>query len=154
MGGTGHIRYIIFYIFSRLQRPALKVYIRLCKTGIYSWNLSENVYFLHEDSFLHFIHFFAMWSISAFMLSVIAWKAPASSWSPSKLVMLFKNYPRCFGPFGKFQNTVEISSRRPLFSDYLFVFNAYGFIYTRAFITTLKSPSFFQIWMTFNLKQH
>ena len=89
--------YFIFYIFSRLQRPASKVYILWCKTGINSWNLFEKVYFLHEDSFLHFIHFFAMWSISAFILSVIAWKAPASSWSRSKLVIYLKMIPGVSG---------------------------------------------------------
>ena len=59
---------------------------------------------------IHFqFHIFAIWSISASILSITAWKAPASSWSPSELVMFFNVNPRCFGLFGKFQDTKEIS---------------------------------------------
>ena len=39
------------YILSKLQRPALKVRILWCKAGIYSWNLSEKVSQMYEDSF-------------------------------------------------------------------------------------------------------
>ena len=31
--------------------PALKVHLFWCKTGIYSWNLSEKVFLMYEDSF-------------------------------------------------------------------------------------------------------
>ena len=54
-------------------------------------------------------YFFAIWSIPASILPIIAWKAPASSWSPSELAMFFNIDPRCFGPFGKFQDTKGIS---------------------------------------------
>ena len=55
---------------------------------------------------IHFqFHFFAIWSISASILSIIAWKAPASSWPPSEFAMFLKIDPLCFGPFDKFQDT-------------------------------------------------
>ena len=38
------------YILSKLKRTALKVHVLWCKTDIYSWNLSEKVSFLYEDS--------------------------------------------------------------------------------------------------------
>ena len=43
-----------------------------------------------------------------YILSMIAWKAPASSWSPLQLSMFLKIDPRYFGPFGKIQDTKEI----------------------------------------------
>ena len=59
---------------------------------------------------IHFqFYFFAIWSISASILSIIAWEALASGWSPSELVMFFKIDPRCFRPFGKFHDTKVIS---------------------------------------------
>ena len=48
-------------------------------------------------------------SISASILSKIAWKAPASSWSYSQLAIFLKIDPRCFGKVGKFQDAKEIS---------------------------------------------
>ena len=39
------------YILLIVQRPALKVHILWCKTGIHSWNLAEKVYLIYEDSF-------------------------------------------------------------------------------------------------------
>ena len=59
---------------------------------------------------IHFqFHFFAIWSILASILPIIAWKAPASSWSALQLAIFSDMYPRCFGPFGKFQDTKRIS---------------------------------------------
>ena len=59
---------------------------------------------------IHFqFHFFAIWSILASILPIIAWKAPASSWSALQLAIFFDMDPRCFGPFGKFQDTKRIS---------------------------------------------
>ena len=49
---------------------------------------------------IHFqVHFFAIWSISASVLSIIAWKAPISSWFPSELAMFLKIDPQCLRPF-------------------------------------------------------
>ena len=59
---------------------------------------------------IHFpFSFFAVWNISPSLLSTIPWKAPASSWSLSELVMFLKIYLWCFGLFDKFQDTKEIS---------------------------------------------
>ena len=51
-------------------------------------------------------HFFAIWSISASILSTTAWKALASGWSPSELAIFIKIDTRCFGASGKIQDTV------------------------------------------------
>ena len=40
----------IFIFYPKLQRPALKADVLWCKTGIYSWNLSEKLSLLYEDS--------------------------------------------------------------------------------------------------------
>ena len=41
---------------------------------------------------IHFqFHFFAIYSISGYAFSIVAWKVPSSSWSPSDLAMFFKN---------------------------------------------------------------
>ena len=97
------------YILPKLQRSTVKVHVLRCKTGIYSWNLSEKVSLMYDDSFpipllcnLKYISFY-------FILCIIAWKAPVSAWSPSELIMFLKIDPQCFGPFGKFQDTKEIS---------------------------------------------
>ena len=58
--------------------------------------------------YFHF-YFFAIWSIPASILPIIAWKSSASSWSPSELTMFFNIDPWCFGLFVKFQDTKEIS---------------------------------------------
>ena len=59
---------------------------------------------------IHFqFHFFAIWSISGSVLSIIAWKAFANSWSPSEPAIFLKTDPRCFGPLGKIQNAKQIS---------------------------------------------
>ena len=39
------------YILSKLKRTALKVHVLWCKTDIYSWNYSEKVSLMDEDSF-------------------------------------------------------------------------------------------------------
>ena len=72
-------------------------------------------------------YFFAIWSISASILSIIAWKAPISRKTD-------KMDSWCFGQFGKFQDTKEISRRRPVFSDYLSVSCDYA--RTKSLLTT------------------
>ena len=67
-------------------------------------------------------HFFAIWSTSASILSIIVWKALVSNWSPSELAIFLKIDPRCFGPFGKFQDTKEISMQTARFSRLSFRF--------------------------------
>ena len=39
------------YILPKFQRPTLNVHVLLCKTGIYSWILSEKVSLMYENSF-------------------------------------------------------------------------------------------------------
>ena len=56
-------------------------------------------------------YFFAIWSITASILPIIPWKGPASSWSLSELAMFFNIDPRCFRPFGKFQDANGISMK-------------------------------------------
>ena len=90
------------YILPKLQGPALKVHVLWCITGIHGWCASCVMIHFQFDSF-------AIWSISASISSIIAWKAPASSWFPSELVMFLKIDLRCFGSLGKFQDTREIS---------------------------------------------
>ena len=48
------------YILPRYKpdRPALEVHEFWCKAGIYSWNISENVYLMLADIFK--IHFFVI----------------------------------------------------------------------------------------------
>ena len=66
----------------------------------YPWCM--NIYFQ--------FYFLAIQGISTSILSITAWKAPASSWSPSELAMFFNIDPRCFGSSSKFQDTKEISN--------------------------------------------
>ena len=59
---------------------------------------------------IHFqFHFFAIWSTPASILPITAWTAPASSWFPSELAMIFHIDPRCFGPFGKLYNKFDFN---------------------------------------------
>ena len=41
----------LIFILLNLQSLALKVQVLWCKIGIYSWNISEKVYLMYEDSF-------------------------------------------------------------------------------------------------------
>ena len=67
-------------------------------------------------------HNFAIWSISASILSIITWKAPASTLSISKLAMFLKIDPWYFRMLGKFQDTTQrFLCRRPVLPDYLSV---------------------------------
>ena len=88
--------------FAKLQRPALKVHVTWCKTSIYSWNLSQNLSLMYEDSFpiplLCNVKYISLYLIHNSMI-----------WSPSELPMVLKIDPRCFWPFGTFPNTKEIS---------------------------------------------
>ena len=96
------------YVLPKCRGPALKLHVRWCKTGIYSWNLSKKVCLCYTE--IHFqFQFLAMWSISVSILFIIVWKAPARIRSPSGLAVFLKIDLQCFGPFGKFQDTKEIS---------------------------------------------
>ena len=51
---------------------------------------------------IHFqFHFFCNLKYISSVLPITAWKAPASSWSPSEVAMFFNIDPRCFESFGK-----------------------------------------------------
>ena len=86
------------YILARLSKPALKVHLIWFKTDIYGWNLSEKVFLMYDDLFS--IPLLGIWIISASILSIIALKAPQSSWSSSGLHMFLKIRSRHFGSFG------------------------------------------------------
>ena len=97
----------IFKVLPKLQRPALKVHVLWCKTCSCCSNLSKTLPWCVKINFQ--FHFFAVYSIAASILSLIIWKAPPISWPSSELAMFFNIDPWCFGPFGKFQDTKEIS---------------------------------------------
>ena len=70
------------YILPKHERPALKRPAFWDKTGIF---LKKNPWCMK----IHLkFHFFAIWSISAYILFTIAWKASRSSWSPSELTSI------------------------------------------------------------------
>ena len=73
------------YILSKLQRSALNMLALWCKLAF----IAE--IFLKMCSWCMKIpsqfYFFAIWCILASALSIIAWKAPSSGWSPSELAM-------------------------------------------------------------------
>ena len=71
---------------------------------------------------IHFqFHFFAIWSIPASILPIIAWKAPASSWSPSELAMFFNIDPSVLGRSVNFKMSKGFQCRWPVFPDYVSV---------------------------------
>ena len=104
-----HSSWNIFIFCTKLLRPVLKVHVFWCKTGIYSWNLSEKVSLMYEDSFpiplLCNFKYINLYFIQNSTRRSCKWLIPP----PSKLVMFLKIDPRCFGSFGKFQDTKEIS---------------------------------------------
>ena len=70
---------------------------------------------------VHFqFQFFAIWSISACIVSIIAWKDPTSSWYPSELAMFFRKLiPGVLGRSVNFKIPKRCLCRRPVFLDYL-----------------------------------
>ena len=71
---------------------------------------------------IHFqFHFFAIWSISASILSIIAWKAPASIWFSSELAMFLDVLGRSVNV--KVPN--RFLCRRTVFSDDLSLYSAH-----------------------------
>ena len=98
---------IHFYILPKLERSVLKLRVFGAKLAFIAGIFLKNYSWCMK---IHFqFHFFAIWSISGSILSIIEWKAPASNWPPSELAMFFKNNFWCFGLFGKFQDTIKIS---------------------------------------------
>ena len=59
--------------------------------------------------------FFAIWSIWASILPLIAWKPPARSWSPSEFVMSFNIDPSFLGCSVKLKIIKRFLCRRPCF---------------------------------------
>ena len=113
------------YIFPKSQRPALKVHVVWCKTGIYGWNLSEEVCLMYEDSFptplLYNLKYISVYFIHNNM------KGSSISWSPSELAIFLKIYPRCFGQFSGSQDIEKTFCRRPCVSRLSFDSFDYGF---------------------------
>ena len=96
-----------FIFRPKLPRPALKVHYFGAKLAFIAGIFLKKYPWCID---IHFkFHFFAIWSISVSISSIIAWKALASGRSTSELVMFLKIDPQCFRPFGKFQDTKEIS---------------------------------------------
>ena len=67
------------HILPKLERPALKMHVLWCRTGIYGWNLSEK-------SILDVWRFISNCTSSQFEVY------------PSELAIFFINDPRCVGP--------------------------------------------------------
>ena len=103
-----------FYNLAQTSKTSLEVTLHLYLESFWK------TFFMHEDSFS--IHFFTIWSISAFILSMIAWKALAIGWSPSEPAIFLKIDPGCLGPFVKFQNTKEVSIKTARVSRLFFCF--------------------------------
>ena len=74
------------------------------------------------------LHFFAIWSISTSTLSIIAWKAPASSWSPSEPATFLKIDPGVLGRSVNFKIPKRFLCRRPVVLDDLSLSCDYGLI--------------------------
>ena len=88
----------LLYILLKRERTAVKVHKLWCKACIHSWNLSENVCLMCEDSFP--IPLLCNLKYISLYLAIREQKAPASSWFPSELAMFLKIDPQCFGQFG------------------------------------------------------
>ena len=97
----------IFIFCSKLPRTDLKVHVLWCKTGIYSWILSEKVSLMYETWFpiplLYNLKYISLYFLHNSMNSSRKWLIPF------RACHVFLIDPRCFGPFGKFQDTREIS---------------------------------------------
>ena len=98
--------------FAKLQRPALKVHVTWCKTSIYSWNLSQNLSLMYEDSFpiplLCNVKYISLYLIHNSMI-----------WSPSELPWFLKLIPGVFGRLEHFQIPKRFLSRRANFPNHL-----------------------------------
>ena len=67
---------------------------------------------------VHFqFYVFAIWSIPASILPIIAWKAPANSWSPSELAMFLILIPSVLGRSVNFKIPKRFLFRLPVFPD-------------------------------------
>ena len=79
---------------------------------------------------IHFqFHFFAIWSISASILSIIAWNAPTSSCSPSGLAMFLRKIPGVLGRLVNFKIPKRFLCEDPCFQTIFFVSFDYAFIH-------------------------
>ena len=72
--------WIIFVFCTKLSRPALKMHVLWCKTSIYSWNFSEEVSLMYEDSFsislLCNLKYVSLYFIQNTMKSSCKWLIP------------------------------------------------------------------------------
>ena len=98
------------YILPKLQRSALKDHVLCRKTFIYSWNSSEKLSLMYEDSF-PFPFLCNLKYIRVSILSIIAWKATESSWSPYSLFLDTPCFLKlCFQAIFPFLMTMDIST--------------------------------------------
>ena len=89
-----------------LERPALNMHILWCRTDISSCKLSANVSLTLGNPFP--VLSLCKLNHSAFLSSKLARKSPANSLFPSGKAMFFWRDSRWLGPFGKFQQNIEI----------------------------------------------
>ena len=89
-------------IWSHLLEKSLMENFILC-----AMTCSLNVCLMYEDSSLILLPSNLKYINLYFIHNSM--KAHSSSLYPSELVLFFKNDPRCFGSFGKFQDALEIS---------------------------------------------
>ena len=104
------------YILPNLQRPALEVHVLWWKTDIYSWNLSEKVSLMYENSFLIPLLCNLKHSSLYFIHNSIKSSDPLQS-SPCFLKLI----PGVLGRSVNFKKPKGFLCRRPVFPDYLSV---------------------------------
>ena len=124
--GIWHIRYFFLTFFAAIiwtwetNLEDWKMFIRWCRTDIFSCKLSAKKSLMLDNPFLD-PSFCKLNHNSVFFIQTST-KSPANSLFPLGKAIFFWSYPRCFGPLGKFQHNIKISIfRRPVFPDYLFV---------------------------------
>ena len=104
------------YILQKVYKLALKVRVLCVRAKLaFMAGIFLKKYAWYTKIYFQF-YFFAIWSIQASILPTIAWKAPASSWSPSELP--------CFLILGRsvnFKIPKGFLRRRPVFPDHVSV---------------------------------
>ena len=93
--------------------------IRWCRTDIRSCKLSAEVSLMLDNSFL--VPSLCILNHISVCFIQISTKWPVNSLFPIGKVMFFWSYPRCFGPFGKFQHNKDFYYDGPCFQTIRFL---------------------------------
>ena len=112
----------IFVFSPKHHRLALKVHVLWCKTGIYSWNLSEKVSLMYEDSFpislLCNLKYTSLYFIYNSVKSSCKWLIP---FRDSFQIPFLKLIPGALFRSVNFKIPKRFLCRLPVFPDYLSV---------------------------------